>query len=624
VIAFRLICTLLLFWPLIPLSGQQNQEIESLIHSYNKLPESTEKVRLADSLFIQLRKNDLPRAIYYLREGLQTSRGIGFKEGEARAIFNLGKYHGKIRDLDSVRFYFAKALDLYELLEDPYLQFDVLHRWVRLENLEGQFQKALDLSEKSIALAKEQENGLLLSDALQRRATIFLDKGEYKLAIEELVKASRILDTIQPPQSVKKAIVDVGIGRTELLLANYKTAAEKLQEGLRVFIDQKEEMWQAITYMELAAVYYDEKKWDLSIENYDSALKISRKNKREDFIAAILGNIGGVFVEQKNYDKALSYLFEGNRIAEKHGSINNQIISYNDIASAYYGKRDYKRAAANYSKAIDLADSIQSLDVLSDAYMERAKVYEAMGDYKSALKDQMNFQKYNDSVFNIAKSNQIEALKTQYETEKKEQQIALQKNEIALLEEKQKASTLQNILLVLGILAISAVFGLVYYGLRQRMKRNRAVREKLDAELAFKKKELTTHALHLAKKNEVLESIKQRADELRRTETVDSAGYKELIKAINFDQQDDKNWENFTQYFEQVHKDFSKTVKTRYPEITKNELRLMALLKMNLSSKEIATILNISQEGIKKARYRLRKKLDITTEESLQEMVLSL
>jgi len=175
---------------------------------------------------------------------------------------------------------------------------------------------------------------------------------------------------------------------------------------------------------------------------------------------------------------------------------------------------------------------------------------------------------------------------------------------------------------VLGILAISAVFGLTYYGLRQRMKRNRAVREKLDAELAFKKKELTTHALHLAKKNEVLEAIKQKADELRHSAS--DNGYKELIKTINFDQQDDRNWENFTQYFEQVHKDFSKTVKTRYPEITKNELRLMALLKMNLSSKEIATILNISQEGIKKARYRLRKKLNISTEESLQEMVLSL
>ncbi len=613
---------LILILTLVPVHSQQVEDHKDLIVHFNELSESVEKARLADSLFILFRGEDLPKAINYLREGLEIARSIDYKEGEALALLNLGKFHGRQRQLDSIRFYFEKATILYKELDKPEILFDALHRWVRLENLEGQFQNALELSQESMDLANEENNGLMLSDALQRRATIYLDKGEYKLAIEELVKASRILDTLQPPQLVKKAIVDVGIGRTELLLGNYNGALEMLGQGLKVFIAQNEDMWQAIAYMEIAAVYYDEKKWALSLKNYDAALEISRKNDRDDFIAAILGNMGGVHIEQEEYDKALSYLFEGNRIAEKHGSITNQVISLNDIASAYYGKKDFSNAADYYTRAIILADSIESLDVLSDAYLERARVYEAMKEYKKALEDQKNFQITHDSVYNIAKSEQIEALKTQYETEKKEQQIALQENEIALLEEKQRASTLQNILLVLGILALGAVFGLTYYGLRQRMKRNRAVREKLDAELAFKKKELTTHALHLAKKNEVLESIKQRANELKLSESPN--GYKELISTINFDQQDDKNWENFTQYFEQVHKDFSKTVKTRYPEITKNELRLMALLKMNLSSKEIATILNISSEGIKKARYRLRKKLDISSEESLQEMVLSL
>jgi DNA-binding CsgD family transcriptional regulator len=65
-------------------------------------------------------------------------------------------------------------------------------------------------------------------------------------------------------------------------------------------------------------------------------------------------------------------------------------------------------------------------------------------------------------------------------------------------------------------------------------------------------------------------------------------------------------------------------VKDRYPEITSNELRLMALLKMNLSSKEIANILNITPEGIKKARYRLRKKMNISSDESLQGQIISL
>ena len=76
------------------------------------------------------------------------------------------------------------------------------------------------------------------------------------------------------------------------------------------------------------------------------------------------------------------------------------------------------------------------------------------------------------------------------------------------------------------------------------MKRNKLEKEKVEADLAFKKKELTTHALHLAKKNEVLENVKQKAKELQLSET--KQGYQQLIRTINFDQQDDRNWENFT------------------------------------------------------------------------------
>ena len=139
----------------------------------------------------------------------------------------------------------------------------------------------------------------------------------------------------------------------------------------------------------------------------------------------------------------------------------------------------------------------------------------------------------------------------------------------------------------------------------------------------FHVKHFLYHGRGCAKKNEVLESLKQKAETLKKEESSKN-GYQQLISTINFDLQDDNNWENFSRYFEEVHKDFNSNVKTKYPQVTPNELRLLALLKMNLSSKEIANILNISQEGIKKARYRLRKKLNIQTEDSLQDLVLSL
>jgi DNA-binding CsgD family transcriptional regulator len=210
-------------------------------------------------------------------------------------------------------------------------------------------------------------------------------------------------------------------------------------------------------------------------------------------------------------------------------------------------------------------------------------------------------------------------LKAIYETEKKEQQIKNQKNEIELLNIKNKVNNLQRSLL--GLALILALIG--FYAFYQRNKSNKLAKEKAEADLEFKAKELTTHALHLAKKNEVLNDLKLKVRTLKST-TNTTRVYQSLIKTIDFDLQDDNNWENFSKYFEEVHKDFSTNAQQKFPNITSNDLRLMALMKMNLSSKEIANILNISNEGIKKARYRLRKKLELSTNDSLEEFVLAL
>jgi tetratricopeptide (TPR) repeat protein len=601
------------------ITSQSDIKIDSLLKVYESQSLSIEKVKTADALFNNLKRVKPKLALRYLHESLIISKKIQYFEGEGKTLQNLGRYYGKFRNLDSLRYYFEKAEDIQRTLENKKGLFSTLHAWTRLENLEGNFERAMALSDKSIELAKELNNGLMLSDAFQRKSTIYLDKGNYKLAIENLLNASRVLDTIEPQNPVKHAIVIVGIGRTELLRDNYRESLKPLYDGLKIFKQHNEDRWQAITYIEIGSAYYHLKEYDNSLENYNNSLDISYKMKIDDFIAANLGNIGAIYLEKKEYDKALKYFYESNSIAEKRESINNQIININDIASAYLGKKDYNNAIKNYTLAIQLADSIGSIDILSDAYKERAETYEKTGAFKNAFNDHKVYLKLKDSVFNITKSKQIEELKTQYNTEKKEQQIVLQEKEIDLLEQKAKISNLQRILLGIGLLL--SLIG--FYAIRQKLKRNKLEKEKLDVELNFKKKELTTHALHLAKKNEVLEGLKQKAEELKTSDNGQN-GYQQLIRTINFDLQDDNNWQNFSKYFQQVHTNFNSNVKKKFPKVTSNELRLMSLLKMNLSSKEIANILNISQEGIKKARYRLRKKLEITSENSLQDLVLSL
>jgi len=286
------------------------------------------------------------------------------------------------------------------------------------------------------------------------------------------------------------------------------------------------------------------------------------------------------------------------------------------------GTKQYELARDYFEKCVAIAENSSTMVDLSLSKKFYSEALEKSQDYKKALEFLKASSDVKDTLTSQLRTTQAVEQKIIFETEQKERQILLQENEIVVLEKNAKISNLQKLLLAVGLLLSLIAIALGWYGFRQKAKRSQAEKARLDGELEFKKKELTTHALHLAKKNEVLESLKTKA-EILKTEDANNKGYQQLIRAINFDLQDDKNWDNFSRYFEEVHQGFSKKAKQEFPDVTANDLRLMALLKMNLSSKEIANILSVSSEGIKKARYRLRKKLHLSTQDSLEDFILA-
>lgn len=97
-----------------------------------------------------------------------------------------------------------------------------------------------------------------------------------------------------------------------------------------------------------------------------------------------------------------------------------------------------------------------------------------------------------------------------------------------------------------------------------------------------------------------------------------------MLKALNEDEKMDEDWEHFAQHFDKVHSDFVYTLKEKFPSITANELKLSAYLRMNLSTKEIAQLMNISVRGVEISGYRLRKKLGISSEVNLFNFLMNL
>ncbi len=597
------------------LFAQKDSTLDSLLTVYQNQSEGIDKIETLDHLYYEVFQKKKPEDVLpYVKEQLKLSKTFNYKKGEGDALFNYGNYHRRTYSFDSARYYFQLAKPIWETIENKAGMFKTLNGLAKVEQLSGNFDKSIGLYEDVMQTAIDMKSGISIAETNREIATIYMDKGVYELGIKHMLAGLSGLDSLKKPHPRQRADMLVGVGRIESLRGNDEAALEPLMKGLGIFEDQENHLWECITHTEIGYAYLGLDNIDKGIEHFKKSLEISISSGRKGFEAICYHNLGLANRKKGNLDLAEQFLKKSIDLGKT--TANNSVSSLNELGSLSLEKNEPLESIKNHTEAIQLADSIKSLVELKDGYKGRSLAYEFDGQYQKALEDKKQFIILNDSIFNSTKSQQIEELRTIYETEKKEQQIAL-------LEQEAKVSKLQKYLLGGGLGLSILVFGFGFYGIRQKLKRNKAEKAKVDAELAFKKKELTTHALHLAKKNEVLESLKQKAETLKKEESSKN-GYQQLISTINFDLQDDNNWENFSRYFEEVHKDFNSNVKTKYPQVTPNELRLLALLKMNLSSKEIANILNISQEGIKKARYRLRKKLNIQTEDSLQDLVLSL
>ncbi|MBV6439225.1 MAG: hypothetical protein EPGJADBJ_00864 [Saprospiraceae bacterium] len=149
--------------------------------------------------------------------------------------------------------------------------------------------------------------------------------------------------------------------------------------------------------------------------------------------------------------------------------------------------------------------------------------------------------------------------------------------------------------------------------------------EKLEAEVNHKTQELASATMHLVQKNEILNSIKDTLEKLKRKVAAApdlNAELGRIIKMLEHDLSMDADWEHFSHNFDQVHSDFLKRLGEQYPHLSPNDYKLCAYLRINLSSKEIASLMNISVRGVEASRYRLRKRLGLDTETNLTEFLM--
>lgn len=151
-------------------------------------------------------------------------------------------------------------------------------------------------------------------------------------------------------------------------------------------------------------------------------------------------------------------------------------------------------------------------------------------------------------------------------------------------------------------------------------------KEKLELQIQAKNQELASNTMHLVQKSEILQKIKNEIQNIAKS-SKDTSTAKELravVRKISTDERLDEDWEDFALHFDQVHGQFLQRLREKYSQLTPKDHRLCAYLRMNLASKEIAPLMNISVRSVEVARYRLRKKLEIDNEVNLVEFMMEI
>ncbi|GAA4847886.1 tetratricopeptide repeat protein [Algivirga pacifica] len=353
---------------------------------------------------------------------------------------------------------------------------------------------------------------------------------------------------------------------------------------------------------------------------YNKALELALASKNQEIEAKVYHNQGQLFQNKSEYSSAIKLYQKALALKQKLGSNHTLVSTYCELANCYLALKSFDSALPYLQKAEAIANSITSDDIYKEVHEAYYQYYLSKNNDKKALFHLQKFSHYKEKINLKESASKISALIKQYEFEKEQR----------LQEAKEKAFQVRIYIIMTILLALTAITIVLY--LLQKSKAKNAYykeqqailkhqrlaleNEKLQQDVNFKNKELTSNIMHLMQKNELINKVTEELLKLQKSLKVEN---RKPVRQVIFSLQssvEDQMWNSFEAHFQQVHKDFYERLHEKYPDLTANERKLCAFLRLNLSTKDISSITLQSPKAINMARFRLRKKLGINGEDT--------
>lgn len=597
--------------------------------------------QLNSKAFRLLSKNDTG-AMRLAREALKVSLSGNYKLGCASAYNNYGIFYSNKGLFDSALVFMQKAYEIYSALGDSVLISRNLSNLGSVAFYSGKYASAEEYYKKALHFKPKADSSSYYATIFLNLSMIYNIKGDYADALFYLYDGLRTIGT--DTSSVVAARFYSSIGSLYLHIREFDKSSQFFAKALSIFESFGLSSEIAEVSNNLGNLYQEKGLLADAYSYYSAAHDINVRLNNLRGVATCLGNMGQVLRDQKDYLKALGLLNQSLDLRKRLNDQRGMLFTKLAIAEIYYDQSNYPIAIRFAEEALTLALKLDVQREVCATYLLLAKSNRMSGDMVNAYRFMSLYSSAKDTLFSTERTEAMANLSTRYEMDKKEQQLKLQQQEITLLNREQAIKSLTFKMVMLFVLILLLVAMLVVFRLRSKNRVNQAMlvknrelfesnqelsraklevsaieREKLRNELNYNKETLKLLAFQIIQKNDFISALQKEVELIEKTlPNRESAKHlKQLHSLIKAQSILDSEKQLFQEDVNKLSREFLDRLTQNYPDLTEDERRLCVYLRLNLSSKEIATLFGISPKSADMKRFRLRKKIGIDSDTSL-------
>lgn len=499
----------------------------------------------------------------------------------------------------------------------------------------NQPEKALTYSDLALKIAEKTKDRKQILKASHNAGIVCFEAGLLENSANHFFRCLELAREEEDTQEIVTALVN--ISAVKYAANQHDSLEQPLNSALQYLSKQYGEKSDTTIARGLAGVYnnlgviaLEQNDNQKAVIYFNEGLKLMESLRNNAYsMASLLNNLGKAYTNLEQYEDAFQSIQKALKIREDVRDINGLASSYRNLAFYYEHQGKTSEALANYRNALQLARETGNNSLLEGIYKGMFNNYYEKGNSDSALKYYILFKEQSELISREEASHAIARRELTYQFEQR-QKLQL---------EEQRRKELRYLYLSIVMVLAAVIAGLLYFLTQSRLRRSlleksnaelvnnnlQLSQDRLKSELELKNKELATAVMYQIQRNELMNSITQRLLEASPTFSDQN---KKLIREIVHDldtTRDNRVWDEFEIRFQQVHNDFYDKLQQICSNLTTNERRLCAFLRLNMTTKDIGAITGQSIRSIEVARTRLRKKLEISNQDiSLVEFLNNL